>query len=180
MRTQRIHITGASGAGSTTLARAVATALGCPCHDSDDYFHRPSDPPYQTRRPLDERLRLMEAIFLPLPKWVLSGGGIGWGTIDRLFDLVVFLYVPAPARLERLRVREARHFGAEALAPGGGRHAEFEAFLDWAAHYDDGTREGRSSANQLAALEKLTCPVLRLEGERPIAEWVEAVVAAAA
>ena len=65
MRAQRIHITGASGSGTTTLGRALASRLATPCHDSDDFFWRPTDPPYRDERPEDERLRLMEEVFLP-------------------------------------------------------------------------------------------------------------------
>jgi hypothetical protein len=38
------------------------------------------------------------------------------------FDLVVFLSTSTELRLQRLRVREARHFGAAAVAPGGWWH----------------------------------------------------------
>ena len=43
MRTRRIHIVGASGAGVTTLGRAVADALAIPHHDTDDFFWLPTD-----------------------------------------------------------------------------------------------------------------------------------------
>ena len=45
MRTCRIHVFGASGAGVTTLGRALADALGTPHHDTDDYFWLPTTPP---------------------------------------------------------------------------------------------------------------------------------------
>jgi adenylate kinase family enzyme len=178
MRTCRIHITGASGSGTTTLGRALAQALGVPCHDTDDYLWRPSDPPYRDLRPIEDRLRLMAEMFRPLPGWVLSGSAHGWGDLDQDFDLVVFLSAPTQVRIARLRARESRRFGAEAVAPGGWRCAETEAFLDWAAHYDAGDREGRSLAKHEAWLETLRCPTLRLPGERPVAELVAAVVEA--
>jgi len=34
----RVHIVGASGSGTTTLGRALATQLGCPHVDTDDVF----------------------------------------------------------------------------------------------------------------------------------------------
>jgi adenylate kinase family enzyme len=36
MKSRRIHVTGASGAGVTTLGRALADALAIPHHDTDD------------------------------------------------------------------------------------------------------------------------------------------------
>jgi hypothetical protein len=74
--------------------------------------------------------------------------------------------------MQRLRAREAVHFGADVVAPGGWRHEETESFLEWASHYEDGTREGRSLEKHEAWLAMLPCPVLRLDGARPIAELV--------
>jgi len=84
----------------------------------------------------------------------------------------VFLKTPLDIRLQRLRAREAAHFGDEAVAPGGWRHEETESFIEWASHYEDGTREGRSLVRQEAWLAGLLCPVLRLDGSRPLSELV--------
>ena len=176
---RRIHVTGASGAGVTTLGRALADALGLPHHDADDYFWLPTDPPYRLRRDVESRLRLMGEMFLERPAWVLSGSLDEWGTpVVPLFDMVVFLRVPTELRLQRLRNREARRASPAAIAPGGWRHQEIEDFLDWAAHYDVGTREGRNLPRHLAWLATLTCPVLRLDGTQPVADLVSKVLAA--
>jgi adenylate kinase family enzyme len=176
MQTRRIHIMGASGAGVTTLGRALADALALPHHDTDDYFWIPTTPPYREQRDAAERLRLMREMFLPRADWVLSGGLSGWG--DELvphFDLVVFLKTSREVRMQRLRARETTHFGAEVVAPGGWRHEETESFLEWASHYEDGTREGRKLARHEAWLATLPCPVLRLDGARPLGELVSEV-----
>jgi adenylate kinase family enzyme len=176
---RRIHITGASGAGVTTLGRALADALAFPHHDSDDYFWQPTIPPYQKKRDIADRLRLMSEMFLERADWVLSGSLEGWGDpIIAHFDLVVFLHTAKAVRLQRLRAREARHFGADAVAAGGWRHQETEDFIEWASHYDAGDREGRTFEKHQAWLAKLPSPVLRLDGGRPLPELVEAVVAA--
>ncbi|HWK37426.1 MAG TPA: hypothetical protein VNR88_00770, partial [Hyphomicrobium sp.] len=92
MRGKRIHIMGAPGSGTTTVGRALASALALPHHDTDDYYWRPSDPPYQNPRPLEERLQLAREMFLPRPGWVLSGSVDSWGTdVAAMLDLVVFL-----------------------------------------------------------------------------------------
>ena len=46
----RIHVTGASGSGTTTLGAALAARLHCPHFDADDYFWLPTDPPYEQKR----------------------------------------------------------------------------------------------------------------------------------
>jgi adenylate kinase family enzyme len=111
---------GASGSGVTSLGRPLADALAVPHHDTDDYFWQPTVPPYQRKRDPIERLRLMQEVFLPRADWVLSGSLEGWGDdIARDFDLVIFLSTAREIRLQRLRAREARHFGSDAVAPGG-------------------------------------------------------------
>ena len=178
MKSRRIHISGASGSGVTALGRALAGALAISHHDTDDYFWLPTVPPYREPRPVADRLRLMQELFLPRVDWVLSGSLDDWGdALAQRFDLVVFLTTPTALRLSRLREREARHFGAEAVAPGGWHQRETEEFLEWASHYEDGTLEGRSRPRHEAWLATLRCPVLRLDGTRAITDLVDEVAA---
>jgi adenylate kinase family enzyme len=173
MKSSRIHIMGASGAGVTSLGRALADALAIPHHDTDDYFWQPTTPPYRKMREIAERLRLMHEMFLARADWVLSGSLDGWGdAIIPNFDLVVFLTTAKEIRLQRLRAREATHFGAGAVAPGGWRHQETEEFIEWASRYEDGDRKGRSLARHQAWVAALRCRVLRLDGSRPLPELV--------
>ncbi len=64
MKTRRIHIMGASGAGVTSLGCALADALAVSHHDTDEYFWRPTTPPYTEMREVADRLRLMREVFL--------------------------------------------------------------------------------------------------------------------
>jgi adenylate kinase family enzyme len=179
MKSCRIHLTGASGSGVTSLGRALADALAVPHHHTDDYFWQPTVPPYQRKRERAERLRLMQEVFLPRADWVLSGSLEGWGDdIIPRFDLVIFLSTLREIRLQRLRAREATHFGSDALAHGGWRHHDTEDFVEWASHYEDGDPEGRRLAKHSAWLALLPCPVLRLNGLRPLPELVAACLAA--
>jgi adenylate kinase family enzyme len=128
--TCRVHIMGASGAGVTTLGRALADALALSHHDVDDYYWLPTNPPYREKRTVADRFRLMREVFLDREGWILSGSLDGWGAsvvpffggVSRhypFFDAVVFVCAPTEVRLKRLRDREARHFGADAASPGG-------------------------------------------------------------
>ncbi len=169
MPIRRVHIMGASGAGVTTLGRALADALGLPHHDTDDYYWQPTDPPYREKRDIPDRLRLMHELFLPRPSWVLSGSLNSWGDpIRGLLDLVVFLRTPTEIRLARLRDREQRR----------GWDDETQNFLEWASHYDDGTREGRSLLRHETWLKALRSRVLRLDGTLPVADLVDRIVTA--
>lgn len=168
---RRLHITGASGSGVTTLGRSLADRLAAPHHDTDDYYWLPTDPPYREKRPIAARLAMMEAMFLPRPDWVLSGSLDGWG--DPLiphFDAVIFVRTCSEVRMERLRRREIGRYGEDAVKPGGTHHRAFETFLDWASHYDDGSRAGRHLARHEAWLQTMDCPVIRVDGEGEIAD----------
>ncbi len=57
----KIHLLGPSGSGTSTLGKALGDRLGRPWFDSDDFFWIPTDPPFTTKRPADERGRLLAA-----------------------------------------------------------------------------------------------------------------------
>src|SRR5215213_1724949 len=106
-RLERIHIFGAAGCGSTTLARALARRLECQHLDIDDVYWLATIPPFQQRRAAPARLRLLADAMALCNQWVLSGPVAGWGdSLIPSFDLVVFLTMPTEVRLERLRRRE--------------------------------------------------------------------------
>lgn len=179
MHSRRIHVTGAPGAGVTTLGRALSDVLAIPNHDTDDYYWLPTHPPYRTPRKVADRLRLMREMFAGRAEWVLSGSLDPWGTpIVEHADLIVFLHTPTEVRMRRLRAREERRYGTAAIGPGGWRHSLTQSFLDWASHYDDGTRGGRHLSRHEKWLKSLRCPVLRLEGTASVAALTEAVCAA--
>jgi adenylate kinase family enzyme len=178
-RGKKIHITGASGSGVTTLGKALAQEFGSMHLDIDDYFWMPTDPPYTTKRPRELRLALLNEGFARASEtgWVLSGSILEWGdSLIPLFDLTIFISTPTELRLQRLRARETARFGAEAIAPGGSRHEVYEAFIKWAAAYEALLHEGRSRAKHEVLLAKLPCPVLRLDGSLPVPVLVQQVI----
>ena len=86
--------------------------------------------------------------------------------------------MPTQLRLQRLREREARRFGADAIAVGGWRHREAQEFFEWAARYDDDTRVGRNLKRHEVWLAGLPCPVVRIDGTRSTRELVAQVCVA--
>lgn len=172
MTPRRVHIIGSSGTGTTTLGRAVAAAWSVPHADTDDYFWVPTTPAYTTKREPADRLRLMRELFVDRDAWVLSGSLMGWGDpLVAHFDAVVFLSVDPEVRLERLRAREVQRYGAR-IEAGGDLEAGHQEFMDWARRYEDPTFSGRTRARHERWLETVPCPVLRLDGTRPVVELV--------
>ncbi|MBT2372159.1 adenylate kinase [Pseudomonas fluorescens] len=160
---KRIYLSGASGAGVTTLGRSLASVLQLPHVDVDDYYWYPTEPPYAQSRPPAERVILLKQV-LAQGAWVLCGSLDGWG--DELIDdadLVVFVDTPTALRLERVKAREAQRYGARIL-PGGDMHAAHQAFLAWAAGYETAAFAGRSRPRHEAWLKQLKQPLLRVDG----------------
>lgn len=164
MHPLKIHILGASGSGTTTLARALAPAVGATALDSDDYYWLPTQPPFRDRRDRALRRQLVMADLEHHPRAILSGAILGWGDdLEHAFDLVVFLSLPHELRVRRLRDRELTRYGEVN-----------EAFIAWAAGYDDDppTSSTRNRRRQLEWLGERRCPVLRLEGDLTVADRV--------
>ena len=176
MRT-RIHILGGSGSGTTTVGAALAHRLAILHLDTDDYYWLPSHPPYAAKRPVEERLQLLDRDAGEDGSWVLSGSLCGWGDplIPR-FTHVLYLDVPTSVRLARLERREQERYG-ELVARGGDMYEQSAAFLSWASEYEAGGVEMRSRARHTVWLDMLRCQVLHLDGTREIEGLVRDVTA---
>ncbi len=173
---KRIHMLGASGSGTTTLGRAWMERFGG-CHfDTDDYYWLPTDPPFTQPRDTPSRQKRLMDDLTAHDAWVLSGSLCGWGDVAiPRFELVVYLWIPPALRLERLRQRETERYG-ERIQPGGDRYEPSQAFLDWAATYDEGGLDMRSKSLHEQWLRTLPCPVIRLEGVYTLAEALDVLV----
>lgn len=160
----RILVTGAAGAGTSTLGRAVAGALNAAFVDADELYWSPTVPPFMAKRDALERAALLRESVSDTRPVVVAGSIAGWDSaLEDAFDLVVFLRAPAQLRVERLRTREQQRFGRVD-----------EQFIAWAEQYDTGNMPGRSLTRHLAWLEARRCPVLHLSG----ADTVEALLSA--
>lgn len=163
----RIHIFGASGSGTTTLAMQLSLKLDVRHFDADNYYWKKTEPPFIEKNTIPERHQLLLADMHGLEGWVLSGAMDSWSDpFLPLFDLVVFLYVPTDIRIERLRRREQERYGNRIL-PGGDMHQAHVEFIEWAAQYDQGFMSGRSKHRHEDWMTRLSCPILRIEGELP-------------
>ena len=171
-----IHIFGASGSGTSTLGRALAEKTGFRFMDTDDYYWLSAEPMYTLKRPIPERLALMARDLDECSDAVLSGSLAGWGDplIPR-FTLAVRLVTPTPVRMERLKQREYARY-VRRILPGGDLFEQSQAFLAWAAQYDDGLPPLRSRALHDLWQQKLSCPLLTLDGTLSLDKLAEAVL----
>ncbi len=165
----RILVTGASGSGSSTLGRGLTDRIASQHFEVDDFFWEPTDPPFISRRAPEDRVALMQAMFLPRSNWVLSGSILGWGEdITRRLTHVIFVHLDPDIRMERLARREARRYG-DRIGPGGDRASGYRAFMEWARGYDRSDFPQRSRRQHEEWLSRLSVPVLRLDTRDPSA-----------
>lgn len=159
-----VHIFGASGAGTTTLGKKIASEMGYYFMDTDDYFWLPTEIPFTVKRPVDERLKLIRQDIENNENVVLSGSLTEWGDVlIPLFTLAVRVQTDTNTRLERLAAREYRRF-KERIREGGDMHKAHLEFLDWAARYDEGDIHMRSRAHHDLWQKGLMCTLLTLDG----------------
>jgi adenylate kinase family enzyme len=151
----RVHITGASGSGTTTLGLALGDRLQCPAFDADDYYWLPTTPPFRQKREKAERLSLLLPDLGAHSSWILSGSIVSWGeSVERCIDRIIFLWIPSEIRLQRLRQREVLRHGRVD-----------EEFIAWASRYDSGDLSVRSRAVHEKWMATMPCPILRLEAD---------------
>lgn len=173
---KHIHILGASGSGTTTLAKALSEKLGYAHFDTDDYFWLITDPPYQDKRSVEDRKALLLKSLQESECWVLSGSLCGWGDVFiPMFDLVIYMRLHHDTRMDRIMAREVERYGDE-IKPGGKMHENHLIFINWAAKYDQGDMEIRSRQLHEAWLQELACPILRIEEDIDVEEKVNRVV----
>jgi len=162
----RIHVIGAAGAGTTTLARALAGRLRIPHLDSDSYYWIPTVPPFKRKRDKPVRDARMREDLVRLDDWAWSGSAVSWNHgAEARMELCVFLTLPTELRLARLREREEHYHRDLPYVTRAECEREVSEFLAWAALYDEGSLEVRSHKMHENWLKKLSCPVLRIDGD---------------
>ena len=162
-----ILVCGLNGAGKSTLGRALAAELCFRFIDCEElYFsRREKGEPYADPRSREEAERLFWEEVRRSPDFVFAAVRGDWSTAVP-YRLVVLLEVPKDLRLQRIRRRSFEKFG-ERMLPGGDLCEEEEDFFRLA--------ESRPEDHTARWVNALACPVLRLDGTRPVEENVRAV-----
>ena len=159
-----IHILGASGSGVTSIGKAISKRFGHFFIDSDICYWQPTDPPFTTARPIDERQRIVAEGISKHKKCVISGSLCGWGDLFiPKFDLVLYVDLASETRIKRLVASEFETFG-ERIRPGGDMYQQHKDFLEWAARYDTSGLQQRSRKLHMEWLKKISCRIINIDG----------------
>lgn len=165
-----IYVYGASGAGVSTLGRAIAEGYGYRQLDTDDYFWLPTDPPFVRSRERSDRVKLLRADLDAAEKAVISGSLYDWGDVLLTeVTLGVRVVTPTEVRIQRLRRREYARFG-ERIREGGDMFKDHLEFIEWAKGYDFDGPDTRSKQGHDREEKLLTCPKIQVDGTRPVEE----------
>lgn len=175
-----IAIIGLNGCGKSTLNHALCKHMGFYEMDVEDYYfpqqqegrrwalEHASIRPCQGQLPYAQPqtkaqvcaalLRDMEAH----PQFVLSCVQMNWQEdLLRHIDLAFLVQAPQNLRLERIQTREEKRFGGRVL-PGGDMFDQQRDFRQMAQRRDPAAVEESAA--------RLTCPVVQLDGTRPVEE----------
>ena len=180
-----IILFGGMGVGDTTLGRAIAEKLDWPHFDLDDFIWRWDTPrPFTVIRPRAEKIAMLREAISHHPHFVMSGSMFSFRKeFETCFELAVFLTAPAEVRAERIRKRELGRWGARVLPGGDLYESDGSIHKDYMAcvrGYDEGSEEVFSLAQHKKWAKELAqrCPVLRLDGTRPVEENAARVIEA--
>jgi adenylate kinase family enzyme len=170
-RPRRIVVTGTTGSGKTTLARAIAARLELPHAEQDAWNHLPG----WQEAPL-EQFRANVECFTSQSGWVMDGNytkanDIGWARADTL----IWLDYPAWLVFWRLFTRTLRRgYNREELWNGNRERLELNLFsrsgiLAW--FFQTHWKRRREVPGKLAAYPHLQ--VLRFRHPGEAQRWVE-------
>jgi adenylate kinase family enzyme len=159
----KIHLLGPSCSGTSTLGKLIAEKYNIPWFDSDDLFWIKTEPPFTTKRDINERIKLLEEVFSKNNSLVLSGSAIKWGDfIKEYLDIIILKYLDQENRIKRLMAREIERYGNR-INPGNDMHEIHKEFIAWNKKYETGGMDMRSRKSELAWIRDAKCKIIRLE-----------------
>ena len=165
-----IQICGLNGSGKSTLGRALAEKIGFYFIDDENLYFSRSNPnePYTNPKPRHEVEQLLMNEVKNHPDFVFAAvKGDYEKDIISMYDYVIMLEVPKSVRSQRVRNRSFKKFGSRMLL-GGDLYNQEEAFFQMVE-----SRQGSYVENWLQTVK---CPIIRVDGTKPIDENVEYII----
>jgi len=165
-----IQVCGLNGCGKSTLGKALAEKLGMYFIDNENlYFTRTeANEPYTNPKSREEVEWLLMDEVRKHPDFVFAAVKGNYGKeIIPMYDFVIMVEVPKEIRLERIRNRSFQKFG-DRMLPGGDLFHQEEAFFQMVTSRQDAYVE--------TWLNTLKCPIIRVDGTKPVKENVAHII----
>lgn len=176
-----IMICGLNGAGKSTLGKALAVKLGFHFVDNEDLYFPKTDPNYMyaSERSREEVEALLvdeirthgNFIFVSVKgdykiveEGLAAGKNGGASPEEEIKWYVVLIEIPRDIRLNRVRNRSFEKFGNRIL-PGGDLKEREDNFFRFVEKRAENTVE--------KWLQTVACPVIRVDGTKPVEENVD-------
>lgn len=162
-----IMVCGLNGAGKSTLGRVLAEELHFHFIDNEDLYFPKTDPDNIFADPRT-RKEVEELLFHEInthENFVFASVKGDYGEmIYPCFRYAVLVDVPKKIRMERVRNRSFQRFGDRMLS-GGDLHEQEERFFAMV--------ESRAENMVEEWVRALSCPVIRVDGTRPVEDNVK-------
>lgn len=165
-----IIVCGLNGCGKSTLGKELAKELQFHFIDNEDLYFPRTDPDYISTSPRtrEEVEKLLWSEIRAHENFVFTSVKGDYGeTIYPFFQYAVLIDVPKAIRIQRVKNRSFQKFG-ERMLLGGDLHEQEEKFFDFVKSRPENTVE--------EWVQALKCPVLRIDGTKPIEENVDFIM----
>ena len=162
-----ILVCGLNGSGKSTLGRMLAEKMGYTYIDNEELYFPKDDSVYEYShaRAKQDVIRLLEEKIQRNRHFVFAAVRGDYGSILlSALDYTVAIDVPKEVRLQRVYERSLRKFGTRVLEGGDLYDRETDFFDIVKARPDDYVN---------AWLSQLSCPVIHVDGTRPLEENLE-------
>lgn len=168
---RRIIICGGNGSGKSTLGKALAHVMGIKFMDNEDYYFPKRESGYKYDRALtrEEFIPILQNDMEQEKDWIFASVKGNYGErIESMFTHAILIEVPKETRMQRVWNRSYNKFGDKIL-PGGELYEKEQKFFDMV--------KGRTNEDVEEWVSNLRCPVIRVDGTKPVKENVELLVA---
>ncbi len=165
-----IIICGLNGCGKSTLGKALAEKLHFHFIDNEDLYFPKTDAnyTYASPRSREEVEKLLWGEIRAHENFVFTSVKGDYGDcISSFFQYAILIEAPRDLRIQRVKNRSFQKFG-ERMLLGGDLHEQEEKFFNFVkSRPEDTVKEW---------VKSLQCPVLRIDGTKPIEENVDFIM----
>lgn len=163
-----IIVCGMNGSGKSTLGKVLAQKLNFLFIDNEDLFFSARENGYHSPRTKKEATDILMGKVSQNRDFIFAAVTGNYGDdILSLYDYAVLIETPKEDRLYRVKKRSHDKFGKR-VDIGGDLYESEKSFWDFVADRPENYAEDW--------IKTLTCPVIRIDGTKPVEENVNYII----